>query len=167
MFWILMELCIWTLYPFYGSWSGRLVESQERWFQYELMEHRRKNGMEDSRASNADVIVLFNTETMPRILTPIRASRNYSSFFLPLAFSPTTECRADWRSSKRKRKEMGKELRPANMRWRNTFGLLRSMNHEVIGVDVDGQDALQLREDAAYCDDDTTVLFSPVSRERF
>ena len=36
--------------------------------------------MEDSRASNADVIVLFNTETMPQILTPIRASRNYSSF---------------------------------------------------------------------------------------
>ena len=51
------------------------------------------------------------------------------------------------------------------MRWRNTFGLLRSMNHEVIGVDVDGQDALQLREDAAYCDDDTTVLFHQ-SQER-
>jgi hypothetical protein len=52
------------------------------------------------------------------------------------------------------------------MQWRNAFGLLRSMNHEVIGVDVDGQDALQLREDAAYCNDDTTVLFSPVSREK-
>ena len=40
------------------------------------------------------------------------------------------------------------------------------MNHEVIGVDVDGQDALQLREDAAYCDDDTTVLFFHQSQEK-